>query len=126
MHPWLARLRHDLLKHALWCARDLGECADAGGPLKPADLQALRRSLLALPDGEGRPVTAAQLWRELRAESCADPAALDAFEAAVLRAEAAVRASGTEGGDGTGGRTALSAVLALESAFFLLAQTLDP
>ena len=61
MHPWLARLRHDLLKHALWCARDLGECADAGGPLKPADLQAPRRSLLALPRGERRPVTPARL-----------------------------------------------------------------
>lgn len=123
MHPWLARLRHDLLKHALWCARDLRDCAGASGSLKPADLQALRRSLLELPDSEGRPTTAAQLWRELRADSDARPAALDAFEAAVLRAEAAARASAT---DGSGGRAALAAVLDLESAFLLLAQTFDP
>lgn len=126
MHPWLARLRHDLLKHALWCARDLRDCGRAAGPLNRADLQALRRSLLELLDSEGRPLTAMQLWRELRADSCARPAALDAFEAAVGRAEAAVRASTDAASDETGGQAALTAVLALESAFLLLAQDLDP
>ena len=126
MHPWLARLRHDLLKHALWCARDLRDCGRAAGPLHRADLQALRRSLLELVDSEGRPLTAMQLWRELRAESVARPAALDAFEAAVGRAEAAVRASTDAASDETGGQAALTAVLALESAFLLLAQDLDP
>jgi hypothetical protein len=126
MHPWLARLRHDLLKHALWCARDLRDCGRGAGPLSRADLQALRRSLLELVDSEGSPITATQLWQGLRADSAAPPAALDAFEAAVGRAEAAVRASSDPASDETGGQAALTAVLALESAFFLLAQHLDP
>ena len=60
----------------------------------------------------------------MRAEQAEE--ALDAFEAAVGRAEAAVRASSDPASDETGGQAALTAVLALESAFFLLAQHLDP
>lgn len=127
MHPWLARLRHDLLKPVLWCVRDLRELGRLGGPLAPADLHALRRSLLELRDSEGQRITALSLWRELRPGCPAPPAAQSAFEAALAAAEAAVRATAVPGaGPGAGDPAGvLAAVLHLESAFLLLAQELD-
>jgi hypothetical protein len=73
---WLARLRHDLVKHLLWPARDRREM---GGAPAPGEL------VPRLIDGEGRPVTAAALWAELRA---AAPAGLElaAFDAGLARA----------------------------------------
>lgn len=121
MHPWLARLRHDLLKPVLWCVRDLRDLGRLDGPLAAADLQALRRSLLELRDGEGQRVTALSLWQELRADSPAPPAAVAAFEAALAAAEAEVAAVGSARPSG-GGAGVLAAVLHLESAFLLLAQ----
>jgi hypothetical protein len=121
MHPWLGRLRHDLLKHALWWASDLA--ALDGQPPAAADVRALRRSLLELMDSEGRPATALALWRELRADSPAAPAALDDFERAVAAAQTAV--AELEGGDEHLGR-ALAAVHQLEQAFARLARHLSP
>lgn len=129
MNPWLARLRHDLLKPALWCVRDLRDSGrlDDAAPLDAADRRALRRSLLELYDGEGRRVTATVLWRELRADSDAAAAALDAFETAVATAEAAAVADLAAGDRDAGSRPSLllAAVLRLESAFLLLAQEID-
>ncbi len=116
MHPWLARLRHDLVKRALWAARDL---ADAGTPPGPADREALRRGLDDLIDAEGQPVTARELWQRFRLEAPAavSPADLDAFEHALARADQAVRGEAPD--------EALAAVLALEPAFTELARRLE-
>jgi hypothetical protein len=99
---WLARVRHDLVKRLLWPARDR---LDAGGAPAPGELVA------ALIDGEGRPVTAAVLWRALRAEAPSG-LALDGFERALASALVAA-----EAGDVAG-------VLALEPAFDALARLL--
>jgi hypothetical protein len=124
MKRWLARVRHDLIKHAVWRARDLRDLGAAPGP---ADLLALRRGLLELVDDEGTPRGAAALWRLLRAEAAetgSPPAApLDDFEQAVLAAEAAVRELPAHPASW---RQALAAVLDLEEAFAALARRLDP
>ncbi|HVT06911.1 MAG TPA: hypothetical protein VHO67_05620 [Polyangia bacterium] len=100
--PWLARVRHDLVKRLVWPARDR---RDAGGPVVPGELVA------ALIDEEGKPATAAALWAALAAD--APPAApLGPFGDAVERA---VRAA--EAGD-------LDGVLTLETAFADLAAAL--
>lgn len=119
MRRWLAQVRHDLIKHAAWRARDLLALRDLGAAATAADLEALRRGVLDLPDEEGAPVGALARWRQLRGDAPegADEAALGDFEAAVAAAEVAVR-----GGDGE----ALAAVLALEDAFTALARRLDP
>ena len=120
MHPILARVRHDLLKHALWCARDLRGIERPLG----SDLRALRRSLLELPDAEGRPVTARVLLRGLRGELGApaeSPDVFDAFERAVGEAEDAARVLDPERPAVEDLAVALSAVLALEPAFAALA-----
>lgn len=119
MHPILARVRHDLLKHALWCARDLRGIEQPLG----SDLRALRRSLLELPDGEGRPVTARALLRGLRGELGAPADSVDvfdAFERAVGAAEDAARILDPERPESQDLAVALSAVLALEPAFAAL------
>jgi hypothetical protein len=109
---WLARLRHDLVKRALIPARDLCDLGPAAAPVRPADVEALRRGLLALVDEEGRPATASALWRALRDEAEGAPAAaLDDFERAVLAAEAAARALPADLGG------AVAAALALAPAF---------
>lgn len=109
MHPWLASLRHDLVKRALWPARDL---RDSGG----RDVAALRRGLFELTDARGAPVPAVQLWQRRRAESPCSPAACDAFEGALVRAVKALELPWPE---------PLQAVLALESAFQALARSLE-
>ena len=119
MRRWLARVHHDLIKHALWRARDL---RDMGAAPTDRDLAALRRDLLMLPGADGEPVPASALFRDLRAEieGAAPPDvwdALDAFAAAVAAAEAAV-AEARAGAVGT--------VLTLEGAFADLARRLDP
>jgi hypothetical protein len=110
---WLARLKHDLVKRAVWLARDL---RDAGGAIRPADRAALRRNLIELPDEEGRPVAATALWRVFREESTAPAAALDAFGAAVEQAEAAALDADDHPAE------AIDAALALEPAFEALAR----
>jgi hypothetical protein len=89
---WLGRLRHDLVKRLLWPARDR---RDMGGPPAAGEL------VPSLIDGEGRAVTAAALWRALRADAPAalarEGAALDAFGAALGRALAAAEAGDVAG-----------------------------
>src|SRR5512141_2785150 len=60
MHPWLRAVRHDLVKRAVWAARDL---RDSGG----RDVEALRRGLFELVDAEGGPISAVDLFARLRA-----------------------------------------------------------
>jgi hypothetical protein len=89
---WLATLGHDLVKRLLWPARDR---RDMGGAPAPGELSP------SLIDGEGRPTTAAALWRALRAgapaELARDTAALDAFEVALARTVAAAGAGDVAG-----------------------------
>src|SRR5438105_10482110 len=83
MHPWLQALRHDLVKRAVWPARDLRE---TGG----CDPAALRRGLMQLFDAEGAPITALELFERMRAGSPCRPADCDAFAAGLRRAVAAL------------------------------------
>jgi hypothetical protein len=101
--PWLARVRHDLVKRLVWPARDR---RDAGGPVVPGELVA------PLIDDEGRPTTPGALWEALAADA-PDGAALGPFTAAVTRAAAAAAADQLDG------------VLALEPAFEALARSLE-
>jgi hypothetical protein len=120
MHPWLSRLRHDLVKRAVWPARDL---RDASREPAQADLLQLRRGLFDLRDDDGRVSTASGLWRLLRAEAPAlPPAALDAFGGAVLQAEHAVTGLA---GDPRSWPAVLDAVLRIEHAFADLARSLE-
>ena len=107
MHPWLEALRHDLVKRAVWPARDL---RDAGG----RDLQALRRGLMHLSDAGGAPATAAELFARMRADSPCPPAACEAFAAALRHAIASLDRPWP---------APLYAVLALEDAFADLARS---
>ena len=84
---WLSRLRHDLLKHLLWPARDR---AEMGGSPAPGEL------VPRLIDGEGHPIEASALWAALRADAPAG-LALDAFDAALGRALGAARAGDVAG-----------------------------
>src|SRR5947208_15104215 len=83
MHPWLAALRHDLVKRAVWPARDL---RDTGG----RDVAALRRGLSSVVDAEGAPVSAEALFDRMRADSPCPPDACDAFAKALRDAAAAL------------------------------------
>ena len=87
MPDWWARVRHDLVKRALWAIRDLRA---AGLHPGEADRALLRAGLLDLVDEEGRPASASQLWSAFRAEAPAElpAAALDAVEVALAEAEA--------------------------------------
>src|SRR3954471_9484088 len=101
MDPWLRRVRHDLVKRAVWPARDLRECGQM-------DLEALRRGLRELRDDAGAPIDAAALWSRLRSEAPGvSHRALDEFGEAVGAAERAVAADDF--------RDALAAVLAIET-----------
>jgi hypothetical protein len=120
VHPWLSRLRHDLVKRAVWPARDL---RDATREPRPADLLHLRGGLLDLRAEDGGEVTAAQLWERLRADAPGLPAgALDAFGGTVAEAQRAVTALAAEPERWP---EALDAVLRIESAFADLARTLE-
>ena len=120
MHPWLSRLRHDLVKRAVWAARDVREAARAPSA---ADVLELRRGLFDLRDAEGQPLTARHLWDRLRAEAPQVPAAaLGAFGGAL--AEAEQRVTGLAERPETW-REALEAILGIETAFAALARTLE-
>lgn len=101
--PWLARLRHDLVKRLVWPARDR---RDAGGPVSPGEL------VVSVVDEEGHPTSAASLWASLAADA-PDGADLGPFAMALDTAVAAARADDVDG------------VLALEAAFDALARSLD-
>src|SRR6266568_6636277 len=108
MHPWLAALRHDLVKRAVWPARDL---RDHGGQ----DVAALRRGLFELTDAEGAPATTLELFAQMRADSPCPAAACDAFAGALRAAVGSLEESWPR---------PLQAVLALEDAFQQLARSL--
>lgn len=108
MHPWLKALRHDLVKRAVWPARDL---RDAGGQ----DVAALRRGLSELVDAEGAPITALLLWQRLRADAPRG-APCDAFGDALQTAVDALDRPWP---------APLEAVLALEDAFASLARAVE-
>ena len=115
-HPWLSRLRHDLVKRALWPARDL---VDAGTQPTAADAAALRAGLTELVAPDGSPTTARDLWRAFRADAPPGvPAtALDAFERVL---EAAVQAVAAQPPG-----EAAHVVLRLDPAFQELARHVD-
>ena len=108
MHPWLAQVRHDLVKRAVWPARDLRDSGERDPAL-------LRRGLLALSDDEGAPITARALWARLSA-SAPPGADCAAFSAALAAAE---------GGLALLWPAPLAPVLALEDAFEALARSVD-
>jgi hypothetical protein len=120
MDEWLSRLRHDLVKRAVWPARDLRE---AHRDPQAADLLQLRAGLFDLRDGEGAKVHALQLWERMRREAPPLPAAaLDSFGDAVAQAERSVAALADRADSW---REAVDAVLRIESAFATLARTLE-
>ena len=91
--PWLRRLRHDLVKRALWPARDLRAALAEGGVATPADLTALRAGLLELRAPDGAACDALTLLGHLRDLAPDETLArlqpgLAAFEAAVGAAQA--------------------------------------
>ena len=108
MHPWLQALRHDLVKRAVWPARDL---RDAG----ERDAAALRRGLMQLTDAEGVPVTAEALFAQMRRDAPAQ-AACEPFAAALRNAVAQLDSPWP---------APLHAVLALEDAFSALARSIE-
>jgi hypothetical protein len=108
MHPWLSALRHDLLKRALWPARDL---RDQGA----RDAAALRRGLTQLSDAEGAPITAEALFAQMRRDAPAG-ADCDGFAHALHAAVAALDAPWP---------APLDAVLALQDAFDALARSIS-
>jgi hypothetical protein len=117
---WLGRVRHDLLKHTLWYARDLRALTEGGATPRPGDIAELERRLLAVPDAEGQPVSLGTRWRELRGEleetgglGPEAVAALDAFARGVDVAEAAARRLAQHPSEWS---TVLDAVFALETA----------
>src|SRR5919205_3360449 len=76
MHPWLAALRHDLVKRAVWPARDLRDTGEE-------DVAALRKGLTQLRDAEGAPITATALFERMRASAPCPAPACDAFARAL-------------------------------------------
>lgn len=109
MHPWLRDLRHDLVKRAVWPARDLRDSGER-------DVAALRRGLTDLTDREGRPATALRLFEAMRAASPCPPAACDAFAQALQEAVDALDSAWP---------APLHGVLRLEDAFAALARSLE-
>jgi hypothetical protein len=109
MHPWLRALRHDLVKRAVWAARDL---RDSGGN----DPASLRRGLFELTDPEGARISAQALFQRMRGEAPCSPQACDAFAQALAGAVAALDRPWP---------APLDAILALEDAFAALARSME-
>jgi hypothetical protein len=109
MHPWLRALRHDLVKRAVWPARDLRDSGEQ-------DVERLRRGLLHLTDAEGAPITAERLFERMRKDAPCSAAACDAFGRALQLAVTALDSPWP---------APLLAVLALEDAFSVLARSLE-
>src|SRR4051812_36112290 len=109
MHPWLRALQHDLVKRAVWPARDLDDSGER-------DVEALRRGLTQLRDAEGAPITAERLFERMRAEAPCPAAACDAFAASLQVAVSSLDSRWP---------APLHAVLALEDAFCALVRSLE-
>ena len=97
MDPWLQRLRHDLVKRALWPARDLRAALAEGGRVTAADEAALRAGLLELRAPDGAPCDAVTLLGHLRDLAPEETLArlgplLAAFGAAVAAAQKTAQA----------------------------------
>ena len=120
MDPWLRRVRHDLIKRAVWVARDL---RDSGSTPLPSDLRALRSGLFELVDDEGNPIDARALWARLceDAPSAAAPH-LKKVADAIDQASAAVKSATP---DATSISRAAEACLAIEAAFDELARSMN-
>jgi hypothetical protein len=116
MHPWARRLRHDIVKQAVWAARDL---RSLGGPPSEGDVAALRRGLYDLRDEEGAAVTARSLWERMRREAPRNTPELDRFSEAIEEAYAAVDSLPA------GFAAAVSALLRIEERFEEVARSLD-
>ena len=109
MHPWLRALQHDLVKRALWPARDLRESGEQ-------DVEALRRGLTELCDAEGAPITAERLFERMRVAAPCPAEACDAFAAKLQAAVSALDSTWP---------APLHSVLALEDAFSALVRSLE-
>ena len=125
MDPWLQRVRHDLVKRALWPARDLRALLAEGGAAAPADLAALRAGLFDLRAPDGAPCDALALLGHLRDLAPEETLArlepgLRAFAAAVEAAQAAVGALGSRQAT----LAALEALFEVERRFEALAGAL--
>ena len=108
MHPWLRSVRHDLVKRAVWAARDLRDSGEE-------DVGALRRGLFELVDAEGGPVSAADLFACLRA-TAPSGAACESFADAIQHAVSSLDFPWP---------APLQAVLGLEDAFDALARSIS-
>jgi hypothetical protein len=108
VHPWLRAVRHDLVKRAVWAARDLRDSGEQ-------DVEALRRGLFELVDAEGAPIPAVDLFARLRARAPAG-AACDDFARALQRAVSSLDSRWP---------APLVAVLGLEDAFDALARSVS-
>ena len=109
MHPWLRALRHDLVKRAVWPARDLRDSGEQ-------DVSALSRGLMQLTDAEGAPISAQALFARMLPGSPCPPQACDAFASSLQTAVSALDLPWP---------APLTAVLALEDAFSALARSLE-
>ena len=116
MHPWARRLRHDIVKRAVWAARDLGPLE---GTPSEGDVAALKRGLYDLRDEEGAAVTARSLWERMRSDAPRNTPELEQFSRALEEAYAAVDALPDRFS------AAVSALLRLEDRFEALARSLD-
>src|SRR3954453_13380122 len=116
MHPSARRLRHDIVKRAVWAARDLRSLE---GPPSKADVAALRGGLYDLRDEQGAAVTARSLWERMRLEAPGNIPELERFSEAIEEAYAAVDSLPA------GFATAVSALLRIEERFDDLARSLD-
>jgi hypothetical protein len=109
MHPWLRALRHDLVKRAVWPARDLRDSGEV-------DVAALRRGLMELRDAEGAPISAIALFDRMRKAAPCPAPACDAFARSLQDAVTALDSPWP---------APLLAVLALEDAFSALERSLE-
>ena len=116
MDPWARRLHHDIVKRAVWVARDL---RSEGGMPSASDVAALRRGLYDLRDEDGAAVTARSLWERMRPEAPRNTPELERFSEAIEEAHAAVDALPANFG------AAISALLRIEERFQELARSLD-
>src|SRR5712675_3592658 len=108
MHPWAARLRHDIVKRAVWAARDLRSLE---GTPSAADVAALRNGLYDLRDEEGAVIDARSLWERMRLKAPCKAPEVEQFSAAIEEAQTAVDALPMDFA------AAISALLRIEDRF---------